>query len=169
MLVSHYDDIIMGAIASLITSLAIVYSTVYSPHKWPVTRKMFPFDDVIMLSNETIPDLAQPHLQSFLPIHRWNWSSTSRCYWSLQTFCCQYCDRWAGMISKYQASTTMFLGYIELTSIETQYPKPPNVYRGRCVWSLFWGKFARSHCSDDIWAVWEPWRLKSPAIWLFVQ
>ena len=69
-----YNDVIMGAIASQITSLAIVYSTVYSdwdqrkhqifaslafvqgihrwpvtsPHKWPVTRKMFPFDDVIM-------------------------------------------------------------------------------------------------------------------------
>ena len=65
----------MGAIASQITSLTIVYSTVYSdadqrkhqssaslafvwgihrgpvnsPHKWPVTRKMFPFDDVIMV------------------------------------------------------------------------------------------------------------------------
>ena len=64
----------MGAIASQITSLASVYSIVYSdadqrkhqsseslafvqgihrgpvnsPHKWPVTRKMFPFDDVIM-------------------------------------------------------------------------------------------------------------------------
>ena len=73
-LVMHYDDVIMGAIASQITSLTIVYSTVYSgadqskhqssaslafvwgihrgpvnsPHKWPVTRKMFPFDDVIM-------------------------------------------------------------------------------------------------------------------------
>ena len=72
----HYDDFIMGTIASQITSLAIVYSIVYSsahqgkhqssaslafvlgihrgpvnsPHKWPVTRKMFPFDDVIMLS-----------------------------------------------------------------------------------------------------------------------
>ena len=70
----HYDDVIMGAIASQITSLTIVYSAVYSgadqskhqssaslafvwgihrgpvnsPHKWPVTRKMFPFDDVIM-------------------------------------------------------------------------------------------------------------------------
>ena len=70
----HYDDVIMSAIASQITSLTIVYSTVYpgadqnkhqssvslafewgihrgpvnSPHKWPVTRKMFPFDDVIM-------------------------------------------------------------------------------------------------------------------------
>ena len=71
---AHYSDVIMGAIASQITSLTIVYSTVYStadqrkhqsaaslafvrgihrapgnsPHKWPVTRKMFPFDDVIM-------------------------------------------------------------------------------------------------------------------------
>ena len=71
---AHYDDVIMSAIASQITSLTIVYSTVYpgadqskhqssaslafvwgihrgpvnSPHKWPVTRKRFPFDDVIM-------------------------------------------------------------------------------------------------------------------------
>ena len=70
----HYGDVIMSAIASQITSLTIVYSTVYShtdrrkhqspaalafvrgihrrpvnsPHKWPVTRKMFPFDDVVM-------------------------------------------------------------------------------------------------------------------------
>ena len=46
----------MTTMASQITSPTIVYSTVYSdadqrkqfPHKWPVTRKMFPFDDVIM-------------------------------------------------------------------------------------------------------------------------
>ena len=70
----HYDDVIMGTMASQITSLMIVYSSVYSdadqrkhqssaslafvwgihrgpvnsPHKWPVTRKMFPFNDVIM-------------------------------------------------------------------------------------------------------------------------
>ena len=64
----HYNDVIMGAMASQLTSLTIVYSTVYShqgsasltfvrgihrwpvnsPHKWPVTRRMFPFDDVIM-------------------------------------------------------------------------------------------------------------------------
>ena len=70
----HYNDVIMGAIAYQITSLTIVYLTVYSDadqrkhqssaslafmrgihrrpvnssHKWPVTRKMFPFDDVIM-------------------------------------------------------------------------------------------------------------------------
>ena len=71
---SHYNDVIMGAVTSQITSLTIIYSTVdsdvdqrkhqssvslafvrgirrgpvNSPHKWPVTRKMFPFDDVIM-------------------------------------------------------------------------------------------------------------------------
>ena len=71
----HYSNVIMGAIASQITNPTIIYSTVYSgadqrkhqssaslafvrgihrwpvnsPHKWPVTRKMFPFDDVIIL------------------------------------------------------------------------------------------------------------------------
>ena len=71
---AHYNDVIMIAMASQITTLAIVYSIVYSgadqrkhqryaslafvrgiyrwpvnsPHKWPVTWKMFPFDYVIM-------------------------------------------------------------------------------------------------------------------------
>ena len=71
---------IMDAIASQMTRLTIVFSTVYldtdkrkhqssaslafvrgihrrpvnSPHKWPVTRKMFPFDDVIMKSNSEL-------------------------------------------------------------------------------------------------------------------
>ena len=70
----HYGDVIMGAIASQFTSITIVYSTVYSDadqrkhqssaslafvrgihrgpviftYKWPVTWKIFPFDDVIM-------------------------------------------------------------------------------------------------------------------------
>ena len=68
----------MTMLASQITSLTVVYSIVYSgvnqrkhqssaslafvreihrgpvnfPHKWRVTRKMFPFDDVIMYSQE---------------------------------------------------------------------------------------------------------------------
>ena len=68
----HYNDVIMTTMASQITSLAIVYSTVYSDtderkhqssaslaflraihrwpvnslHKGPVTRNIFPFDDV---------------------------------------------------------------------------------------------------------------------------
>ena len=70
----HYNDVIMSAMASQITSLTIFYSIVYSgtdqrkhqtsaslafvrgihwwlvnsPHKGPVMRKMFPSDDVIM-------------------------------------------------------------------------------------------------------------------------
>ena len=78
--VIHYNDVKMGTIASQITSLTIVYSMVYPgadqrkcqssaslafvrvihrgpvnfPHKWPVTRKMFPFDDVIMSNAEII-------------------------------------------------------------------------------------------------------------------
>ena len=70
----YYSDVMMDAMAPQITSLTIVYSTVYSgadqrkhkssaslvfvwgihwwpvksPHKWPVMRKMYPFDDVIM-------------------------------------------------------------------------------------------------------------------------
>ena len=70
----------MGAKAYQITSFTFVYSTVYSdadqrkhqssaslafvwgihtgpvnsPHKWPVTRKMFPFDDVIIKFDDVI-------------------------------------------------------------------------------------------------------------------
>ena len=75
-LINHYSDVIMGEMASQITSLTIVYSAVCSGanqrkhqssaslafvlriHRWPVnsqhnwpvtrTRKMFPFDDFIM-------------------------------------------------------------------------------------------------------------------------
>ena len=76
----HYGDIIMGAMASEITSITLVYSTVYSvadrrkhqssallafvwgihrgpvnsTHKGPVTRKMFPFDDVIMPNKKSV-------------------------------------------------------------------------------------------------------------------
>ena len=79
-LIPKHNDVIMSAIASQITSFAIVYSTVYSdvdqrkhqssaslafvrgihrrpvnsPYKWPVTRKMFPFDDIIMFGSGLI-------------------------------------------------------------------------------------------------------------------
>ena len=72
---SHYNDVLMGMMASQITSLPTGYSTFYSggdqrkhqssvslafvqgihrwpvnsPHKGPVRLKMFPFDDVIMI------------------------------------------------------------------------------------------------------------------------
>ena len=61
----HHSDVIIGAVASEITILTIVYSTVYSSvdqgkDHWPLcgeftgqmasNAEMFPFDDVIMLS-----------------------------------------------------------------------------------------------------------------------
>ena len=46
----HYSDVIMSAMASQITGVlvrGIHLRPVYSPHKGPLTLKMFPFDDVI--------------------------------------------------------------------------------------------------------------------------
>ena len=88
----------MGMMVSQITSLMIVYSTVYSGaaqrkhqssaslafvrgihrelvnslHKWPVRRKMFPFDDVIMWSFH-LPLVSIPLLTLLLfPLwHHW--------------------------------------------------------------------------------------------------
>ena len=80
----HYNDVIMSLVASQITVASIVYSTVCSdadqrkhqrsaslafvrgihrwpvnsPHKGPVTRKMLPFDDVIIISTLCIPFLS---------------------------------------------------------------------------------------------------------------
>ena len=86
--------------ASQITSLTIVYSIVYSdadqrkhqssaslafvwgihrgpvnsPHKWPVTRKMFPFDDVIMFVSNVAGSLVHD-----MKIRNWsiNWGHGS--------------------------------------------------------------------------------------------
>ena len=91
----HYNDVLMTMKASQITILTFVYSTVNSgadqrkyqgpaslafvrgihrspvnsPHKRPVTRKMFPFDDVIMLvscftdSPVTVTEVNKGHRQ----------------------------------------------------------------------------------------------------------
>ena len=87
---AHYIDVIMGAMASQITSLTIVYSTVYSGadqrkhqssaslafvreihrwlvnslHKWPVTRKMFPRTNFLIL----VPVSHDKELQEFKEI-----------------------------------------------------------------------------------------------------
>ena len=85
------SDVIMDAMASQLTSLMIVYSTVYSgadqrkhqssaslalvrgiyrlqvnsPHKWPVARKMFPLDDVIMTMITLFATIILDHLHAF--------------------------------------------------------------------------------------------------------
>ena len=96
----HYDDVIMTMLASQITSRTVVYSIVYSgvnqrkyqsfaplafvreihrgpvnfPYKWPVTRKMFPFDDVIMLyadSSSQVLVLSECHYGRSVPLVAW--------------------------------------------------------------------------------------------------
>ena len=104
---SHYSDVIMGTMASQITSLTIVHSIVYSgadqrkhqnsaslafvrgihrwpvnsPHKEPVTRKMFPFDDVIMPNLNGAAVQCLGWISNFIPQFTahgisypyWNW------------------------------------------------------------------------------------------------
>ena len=70
----------MGAMASQITSLTIVYSVIYTGadqrkhqssvslafvrgiHRWPVTQKIFPFNDVIMNNPEVIIHITWHHI-----------------------------------------------------------------------------------------------------------
>ena len=92
----HYGDAILGAIASQITNVTVVYSTVYSdadqrkhqssaslafvrrnhrgpvnsPHKWPATRKMFPPDDVTMAKKQLVTSY---HCLWIFPLPQLNW------------------------------------------------------------------------------------------------
>ena len=85
----------MGARASQITSLTIVYWTIHldsdqrkhqssaspafvrgihqwpvnSPHKWPVTRKMFPFDNFIMSERNDKPQQNWVHILWNILLH----------------------------------------------------------------------------------------------------
>ena len=89
----YYTDVIMTDVASQITSLTAVYAAVYSgadqrkhqssvslafvraiqqwpvnsSHKGPVTRKMFPFEDIIMGAHmivvTAVPDLVTFHIR----------------------------------------------------------------------------------------------------------
>ena len=96
----------MGAITSQITSLTIVYSTVYSdadqrkhqssallafvrwihrrpvnsPHKWPVTRKIFPFDDVIMVEAPYNMELNEQSTYKKHSVDR-PWGRGMECFW----------------------------------------------------------------------------------------
>ena len=80
----HYNDVMMGTMDSQIVGVSIVCSAVCSrtdqrkyqnsaslafvrgihrwpmnsPHKWPVTQKMFPFDDVIMRNGRALQALT---------------------------------------------------------------------------------------------------------------
>ena len=104
----------MGAMASHNTRLAIVYTTVHSatdqrkhqsstslafvrgihrwpvnyPHKWPVTRKMFPFDDVIMCSAKIKNKRwSFSHVIVFTCIWHTNWSMKFFMLWFSLNMC----------------------------------------------------------------------------------
>ena len=121
----YYDDVIMSPMAYKITSLTIVYSTVYSdadqrihqssaslalcagyslgpvnsPHKWPVTRKMSPFDDVIIILAPAMLQRDRPHftvqhyplIQMTIPVffkaaEKWHQSRCSQCTYRRKDF-----------------------------------------------------------------------------------
>ena len=103
----HYSDVIMDTMASQITSLTTVYLTVYSvqikeniklcviglcvgiyrrpvnsPHKLPVTRKIFPFDDVIMVIT---CQNARILVWRFVCLSGWKITHNPRTYWHIFT------------------------------------------------------------------------------------
>ena len=76
---SHYSDVIMSTMATQITGVfarGIHRWPVDSPHKGPVTWKMFPFDDIIMSRNNTV---------RFIEISNWlNWCFSNCCNIALE-------------------------------------------------------------------------------------
>ena len=129
---SHYGDVIMNEMASQITSLTIVYSTVYSgpdqrknqssvllafvrgiyrwpvnsPHKRPVTRKMFPFDEVIMNSL-----LLQPMLSTTYRRPELNMIILMLLHWNWWIYICEYMKAQIGALPYKQRIPQTCLGY----------------------------------------------------------
>ena len=90
----RYNDVVMNAMASQITRVYVVYSTVVSdadqrkyqssaslvfvrgihrgpvnsPHRMPIMRKMFPFDDVIMVCLRFVPTVLN-HWRKQYPLY----------------------------------------------------------------------------------------------------
>ena len=154
----YHGNVIMGAIASQITSLTIVYSTVYSdadqrkhqssaslafvrgihrglvnsPHKWPVTRKMFPFNDVIMRisiivirSHDLLSVIAE------IPIHRKTVCSKTRSHTLLQRAVSIWGIMGLGTPRYHQAHWRTYGNYVDIRGISQR-------YKLRSVWSSWW-------------------------------
>ena len=151
----HYDDVIMTMLASQITSLTVVSSIVCSgvnqrkhqssaslafvweihrgpvnfPHKWPVTRKMFPFDDVIMLRTGAI-------LQTESVLSKWcylpqyscvSWAPTGEMEFGLTWEPQDYLFRWENMPTYTFFSITSGIFRIAFT----------RQMKWRSVWNIF--------------------------------
>ena len=125
---SDYGDVLMDAIASQITSLTIVYSIVYSDadqrkhqsfaslafvrgthrrlvnstHKWPVTRKKFPFDDVIMKLAFSPPAMTASCNDSLLVVA--TDESVPQQPTNMKKHSQTYTTRWTGILSNISSS-----------------------------------------------------------------
>ena len=114
----------MSAMASQITSLTIVYLNIYSgadqrkhqcsvslvfvrgthrwpvnsPHKGPVTRKMFPFDDVIMSITLRLMEWNQPKIYSICPIPIQYCNSTGPLCHAYKDAICWASLKWHGLV-----------------------------------------------------------------------
>ena len=110
----HYCDVIMGAISSQITSLTIVYSTVYSdadqrkhqssltlvrgihrwpvnsPHKWPVTGKGFHLmtSSCILQGCFTTSGAGKVKLEIMSKIDPYKKHIKGRIVWNYSCMCC---------------------------------------------------------------------------------
>ena len=111
----HYSDVIMGAMTSQITVVLILHSTVCSdtdqrkhqssaslafvrgihrwpvnsPHKGPVTRKIFPFDDVIMRPDTYEQKSSLAVLLGNVSWNAWIYIFTGVCDEFIYIFMCQ--------------------------------------------------------------------------------
>ena len=94
----HYNDVKMGAMASQITGVSIVISPVCpgaaqrkhqsrwrvnSPHKGLLTRKMFPFDDVIIVTTGNTASCLCIGVEHNKQTYRHTFNAFTRAYFSL--------------------------------------------------------------------------------------
>ena len=134
-IVPHYGDVILGTMASQITSLTIVYLTVYSgadqryhqssaslafvrgilrgpvnsPHKWLVTWKMFLFDDVIMWIIYQTPQKWPYFVNALWSSDAIGWHKTGSTLTQVMACCLTALNHYQSMVTNLQ------LGFMEFT------------------------------------------------------
>ena len=130
----HYGDVIKSVRASEITNLTIVYSTVYSgakktsklrvtglcegnspvtceysPYWEPVTRKMFPFDDVIMIYLKPTTDELQQSTRKPEPLAKFVGCILYGCFCESSRSCLSYFNTYKRMRLDYTQVHSLLL------------------------------------------------------------
>ena len=174
----HHCDVIMGAIASKITSLMIVYSTVYSeadqrkhqssaslafvlgihrgpvnsPHKWSITRNVFPFDDVIMIYERQVLGPGSAEFRIFIT----TWARMDgwyRCVKWYPAILRGLCPR-HGSLARY-----VKLRVVHATGMPGTFSPPlqvsnPDMHHGTCMMHVPWCMLG-SLTSGVLWSQWQ--------------